>query len=191
MPINQASPMTPPHPAWVFSETRAILFGTVSNTFEGRAKCRGPLAVSPKNHSHYSHLAAAMITRPARIRAMAAKVPHCCQRRKAGEGGWERGWRRDCWRPKPVIRRTMRPTRARICPRPPFSMLSPQGPVDYDQETCRHPAGRAKTGGVRGIQTLCILLLPLCFQVVKFSGSQQGASPRHLDPGHTKLAITV
>jgi hypothetical protein len=26
MPINQTSPMTPPHPAWVFSETRAIFF---------------------------------------------------------------------------------------------------------------------------------------------------------------------
>jgi hypothetical protein len=27
MPIYQASPMTPPHPAWVFSETWANLFG--------------------------------------------------------------------------------------------------------------------------------------------------------------------
>jgi hypothetical protein len=26
LPMYQASPMTPPHPAWVFSETRAIFF---------------------------------------------------------------------------------------------------------------------------------------------------------------------
>jgi hypothetical protein len=65
--------MTPPHPAWVFSETRAILFGL------GEGPVR-PLAPSPQDYSQQPHLPIAMSTRPAKIRKMAAMVPHCCQR---------------------------------------------------------------------------------------------------------------